>query len=89
MHFVEISQVLVVVCFLGLLIALQHFIRRNRDGLRNRLTTQKRLQLLEVLSLGTGERVSLVALDGRECLVHSARHGSSLIVLDVSAEDQK
>lgn len=89
MPFVEISQILVVLCFLGLLFAVQQYVRRNRDGLRSRLATQKRLHLIEVLSVGTGERLLLVGLDGRECLVHSARGGSSIMMVNGSLEAQE
>lgn len=87
MPFVELSQVLVVLGFLGVLFALQHLVRRNREGLRGRLIAEKRLQLIEALAVGTGERILLVSLDGRECLVHSARNASSLIVLEKRTEE--
>lgn len=89
MPFIEISQILIVLCFLGVLFAVQMLVRRNREGLRTRLALQRRIQLIETLTVGAGERVHLLSVDGRDCLVHSARHGSSLLIVESRSEDQK
>ena len=86
MPHLELGQILVVLAFLGVLMGAQFYIRRNRESLRIRLVAKSRLQVLETLAIGTGERILLVSIDGKECLIHSARSGSALIVLNKSAE---
>jgi hypothetical protein len=45
------------------------------------------LQVIESLAIGAGERILLVSVDGKDCLVHSARSGSALVVLKERAEE--
>jgi flagellar biogenesis protein FliO len=86
MPLVDIGQILTVLGFLGVLFAAQYVLRRNRAGLRARLAPKGRLQHLETLGLGTGERLLLLSVDGRECLLHSGRSGSSLVLLEKTTE---
>jgi len=73
---------------LGVLFGAQYILRRNRLALRARLAPKGRMQLIETLGLGTGERLLLVSVDGKDCLLHSARNGSSLVLLNKSAEPE-
>ncbi len=82
----ELGQVLVVLAFLGVLLCVQLYVRKNREGLRLRLAAKSRLQVIESLAIGAGERILLVSVDGNDCLVHSARSGSALVVLKERAE---
>lgn len=86
MPLVETGQIVTVLGFLCALLGAQYVLRRNRLGLRARLASKSRMQLIEALGLGTGERLLLVSVDGQECLLHSARAGSSLVLLDKPAE---
>jgi flagellar biogenesis protein FliO len=52
-----------------------------------RLAAKGRLQVIESLAIGAGERILLVSVDGNDCLVHSARSGSALVVLKERAEE--
>ena len=86
MPLVETGQIATVLGFLGVLFGAQYILRRNRLALRARLVPKGRMQLIETLGLGTGERLLLVSVDGKDCLLHSARNGSSLVLLNKSAE---
>lgn len=89
MPHLELGQVLVVLGFLGVLMCVQLYVRRNRESLRMRLAAQSRLQVVETLAIGAGERILLVSIDGQDCLVHSARNGSALVVLTKRAEEDQ
>jgi flagellar biogenesis protein FliO len=85
----EVGQVLVVLGFLGVLMGVQFYVRRNRDSLRMRLAAKSRLQVIETVAIGAGERLLLVSIDGQDCVVHSARSGSALIVLNKRMEEDQ
>lgn len=86
MPLLDIGQIVTVLGFLGVLLAAQYVLRRNRTGLRARLAPKGRLHLIEALGVGTGERLLLVSVDGQVCLLHSARNGSSLVLLNTTTE---
>ena len=88
MPLVETGQIATVLGFLGVLFGAQYILRRNRLALRARLAPKGRMQLIETLGLGTGERLLLVSVDGKDCLLHSSRNGSSLVLLNKSAEPE-
>lgn len=86
MSLVETSQILVVLLFLGALFAIQAIIRRKRGEIRSRLGREGRLQMLETMALGQGERVVLLSVDGAPYLLHSKKSGGTLMA--VPARDE-
>jgi flagellar biogenesis protein FliO len=73
---VSLTQVIVVVGFLALLIAVQILLRRHAQGIGKRLGRGRDIRLLEVAALGTHERLSLVEADGQRILVLTGRNGT-------------
>lgn len=84
MEWVNISQVLTVGAFLGLLLALRIWIGQRRGAITARLRPGRMLEVLEVLPLGPQERLTLVRMGARQVLVHSARSGpAQMLALDL------
>ena len=86
MPLLEIGKLATVLGFLGVLLGAQYVLRRNRLALRARLAPKGQLQLIETLALSNGERVVLISVNGRECLLHSARNSSAIVLLDRTQE---
>lgn len=73
---VSLTQVIVVVGFLALLIAVQIMLRRHAQGIGRRLGRGRDIRLVEVAAIGTHERLSLVEADGQRILVLTGRNGT-------------
>lgn len=83
MEWVNLSQVVTVGAFLGLLLALRWWIGQRRGAISARLRPGRLLEVVEVLPLGPHERLTLVRLGGRQVLVHSGRGGpAQMLPLD-------
>ncbi|MBF9046374.1 hypothetical protein LSUCC0031_04520 [Rhodobacterales bacterium LSUCC0031] len=73
---VGVTQVIVVVGFLAMLIAVQILLRRNAQGIGNRLGRGREVRLIEVTPLGPNDRLCLIEADGQRILVLTGRHGA-------------
>lgn len=72
----SVTQVIVVVGFLAVLIAVQIVLKRHAQGIGKRLGRGREIRLVEVAALGPHERLSLVEADGQRILVLTGRNGS-------------
>ena len=80
---VSLEQIVIIVAFLMLLIALMWMVKRNRGGISSRLHPARRMQHLEDLSLAPQQRLHLIEVDGRTFLVHAGKgHAASFIAVD-------
>ena len=70
---VEASQIVIVVAFLALLVGVQVWVRRNREGLGARLRPGREVEILETVALAPHERLTLVRIGAERVLVLSAR----------------
>jgi len=73
---VSLTQVIVVVGFLAVLIAIQIVLRRNAQGIGSRLGRGREIRLVEVTPIGQHERICLVEVDGQRILVLTGRQGA-------------
>ena len=73
---VSLTQVIVVVGFLAVLIAIQIILRRNAQGIGSRLGRGREIRLVEVTPIGQHERLCLVEADGQRILVLTGRQGA-------------
>jgi flagellar biogenesis protein FliO len=71
-----VTQLIVVVGFIAVLIAIQILLRRHGDGIGKRLARGREIRLIEVAALGVHDRLSLVEADGQRILVLTGRHGA-------------
>ena len=69
------QRAIVVIAFLGILLLLRYVIVRNQATFRGKLTSGRRLKVIETLSLGLSGQVILLEADGRPLLVLSGRKG--------------
>ncbi len=80
---ISLEQIVIIVAFLMLLIALMWMIKRNRGSISSRLNSMRRMQHLEDLSLAPQQRLHLIEVDGRTFLVHAGKgHAASFIAVD-------
>jgi flagellar biogenesis protein FliO len=73
---VSLTQVIVVVGFLAVLIAVQIVLRRNAHGIGNRLGRGREIRVVEVTAIGPNDRLCLVETGGQRILVLTGRHGA-------------
>lgn len=72
----SMTQLLVVVGFLAVLVAVQVLVRRHAKGIGGKLGRGREIRLIEVTTLGSNERLSLVETGGQRVLVLTGRHGA-------------
>lgn len=77
MDLLSIDQILTVAVFLGLLVAVAIVVRARGGALRSRIHAGRRMQVVEVTTIGVGERAIMLRIDDRDYLVLSARRGMS------------
>ncbi|MBM3611421.1 MAG: hypothetical protein FJX19_00370 [Alphaproteobacteria bacterium] len=79
---VEASQIVIVVAFLALLVVLQVWVRRNREGLGARLRPGREVDIIETVAIAPQERLTLVRIGTQRVLVLSARGaGAQMLAL--------
>jgi flagellar biogenesis protein FliO len=79
---ISLEQIVIIVAFLMVLIALMWFLRRHRGGITSRIHADRRMQHIEDLSLAPQQRLHLIEVDGRTFLVHAGKgHAASFIAV--------
>jgi flagellar protein FliO/FliZ len=73
MDLITLNQIVTLALFMGALGALWWLVQRNKAGLSGRLAAQRRLRVVEATALGPRDRALILAVDGREFLVITAR----------------
>ena len=77
---ISLTQIVVVLLFLGALILLQQLLKNNKFSFQNHLNKKKRLSLIEEFGLSNSERIRLIRVDGKEYLYFSAKGSSPTII---------
>ena len=77
---VSLTQIIVVLLFLGTLILLQQLLKNNKFNFQGRLNKKKRVILIEEFALSNSERIRLIRVDGTEYLYCSAKGSSPTII---------
>ena len=77
---VSLTQIVVVLLFLGTLILLQQLLKNNKFNFQDRLNKKKRVILIEEFALSNSERIRLIRVDGTEYLYCSAKGSSPTII---------
>ena len=77
---ISLTQIVVVLLFLGALILLQQLLKNNKFSFQDRLNKKKRVNLIEEFALSNSERVRLIRVDGTEYLYFSAKGSSPTII---------
>ena len=77
---ISLTQIVVVLLFLGTLILLQQLLKNNKFSFQDRLNKKKRVNLIEEFALSNSERIRLIRVDGTEYLYCSAKGSSPTII---------
>ena len=77
---ISLTQIVVVLLFLGTLILLQQLLKNNKFNFQDRLNKKKRMILIEEFALSNSERIRLIRVDGSDYLYCSAKGSSPTII---------
>ena len=77
---ISLTQIIVVLLFLGGLIFLQQLLKNNKFSFQDRLNKRKRVNLIEEFALSNSERVRLIRVDSTEYLYFSTKGSSPTII---------
>ena len=77
---ISLTQIVVVLLFLGTLILLQQLLKNNKFSFQDRLNKKKRVNLIEEFALSNSERIRLIRVDGIEYLYFSTKGSSPTII---------
>ena len=77
---ISLTQIIVVLIFLGILIFLQQLLKSNKFAFQNHLNKNKRIRFVDDFGLSNTERVRLIRVDDKEYLYFSAKGSSPTII---------
>ncbi|MDC3090321.1 hypothetical protein OA340_00295 [Paracoccaceae bacterium] len=77
---VSLTQIIVVLIFLGILIILQQLLKNNKFSFQNHLNKNKRIRFIDDFGLSSTERVRLIRVDDKEYLYFSAKGSSPTVI---------
>jgi hypothetical protein len=77
---VSLTQIIVVLIFLGILIVLQQLLKNNKFSFQNHLNKNKRIRFIDDFGLSSTERVRLIRVDDKEYLYFSAKGSSPTVI---------
>ena len=77
---ISLTQIIVVLIFLGLLIVLQQLLKNNKFSFQNHLNKNKRIRFVDDFGLSSTEHVRLIRVDDKEYLYFSAKGSSPTII---------
>ncbi len=77
---IGITQVIVVLVFLGGLIILQQYIKNNKFGIQGHFNQKRRIILIDDLGLSNTERVRIIRVDGQEYLQFTNKGCSPIVI---------
>ncbi|MDC3068079.1 flagellar biosynthetic protein FliO [Paracoccaceae bacterium] len=70
---INLTQVLIVLFFLGALIGLQQLLKRNKFNFQTHFNQKKRIRFVDEISLSSTERIRLIRVDNKEYLFCSTK----------------
>ena len=77
---ISLTQIIVVLMFLGILIVLQQLLKNNKFSFQNHLNKNKRIRFIDDFGLSNTERVRLIRVDDKEYLYFSAKGSSPTVI---------
>ena len=77
---ISLTQIVVVLLFLGALILLQQLLKNNKFSFQNHLNKKKRVRLIDEFGLSNAERIRLIRVDDKEYLYFYAKGSSPTII---------
>ena len=77
---ISITQIVVVLLFLGALIVIQQLLKNNKFSFQTHLNKKKRVRLIDEFGLSNAERIRLIRVDDKEYLYFSSKGSSPTII---------
>ena len=77
---IGLTQIVVVLIFLGLLILLQQLIKNNKLGIQGHFSQKKRVMLVEDHGLSSTERIRIVRIDNTEYIQFTNKGSSPTVI---------
>ena len=77
---ISLTQIIVVLLFLGVLIVLQQLLKNNKFGFQSHLNKKKRIRFIDEFGLSNSERIRLIRVDDKEYLYFSSKGSSPTVI---------
>ncbi len=77
---ISISQILTAIIFIAVLIAIQIFIKKNKNTLKNKLSSNQRINLVNTTRLSPTERIQIIQVDKLEYLYFFSKGNQPVII---------
>ena len=77
---ISLTQIIVVLLFLGVLIVLQQLLKNNKFSFQGHLNKKKRIRFIDEFGLSNSERIRLIRVDDKEYLFFSSKGSSPTVI---------
>ena len=77
---ISLTQIIVVLLFLGILIVLQQLLKNNKFSFQSHLNKKKRIRFIDEFGLSNSERIRLIRVDDKEYLYFSFKGSSPTVI---------
>ena len=77
---ISLTQIIVVLLFLGVLIILQQLLKNNKFSFQSHLNKKKRIRFIDEFGLSNSERIRLIRVDDKEYLYFSSKGSSPTVI---------
>ena len=77
---ISLTQIIVVLLFLGILIVLQQLLKNNKFSFQSHLNKKKRIRFIDEFGLSNSERIRLIRVDDKEYLYFSSKGSSPTVI---------
>ena len=77
---ISLTQIIVVLIFLGVLIGLQQLLKNNKFSFQSHLNKKKRIRFIDEFGLSNSERIRLIRVDDKEYLYFSSKGSSPTVI---------
>ena len=77
---ISLTQIVVVLLFLGVLIALQQLLKNNKFSFQSNLNKKKRIKCVDEFAFSSSERIRLIRVDDKEYLYVLAKGSAPTII---------
>ena len=77
---ISLTQIIIVLLFLGILIVLQQLLKNNKFSFQSHLNKKKRIRFIDEFGLSNSERIRLIRVDNKEYLYFSSKGSSPTVI---------
>ena len=77
---ISLTQIIVVLLFLGVLIVLQQLLKNNKFSFQSHLNKKKRIRFIDEFGLSNSERIRLIRVDDKEYLYFSFKGSAPTVI---------